>query len=85
MCSFLGHLHNGNIVYEEGLVKLLDIENGMTGVSHLYRPLLSKIKQITSMQSLDVYCLGLVMYEMATATPFSLQNEDFTNVPGQIR
>lgn len=79
-----GHLHIGNIVYEEGLVKLLDIENGMVGVSYLYRPLLTRVKQITSMQSLDVYCLGLAMFEMATGIPFTSQ-KDFTDVPEQLR
>ncbi|KAK9497108.1 hypothetical protein O3M35_004485 [Rhynocoris fuscipes] len=80
-----GHLHTGNIVYEDGLVKLLDVENGIIGIPHYYRMALLKIKQITSIQLLDVYCLGLSIFEMATGIPFLNQKEDFNNVPEQLR
>lgn len=64
-----GHLHPGNIVIENQKVLLLDIENGLLGVPSIYRPFILEHRLKYSMESLDFYCFGHTMYEMAFGRP----------------
>ncbi|GLG98985.1 PX domain-containing protein kinase-like protein [Gryllus bimaculatus] len=64
-----GHLQTGNIILENGKVKLLDIENGVLGLPSYYRPFFVQHKKIQSLESIDVYCFGHVLYEMAFGHP----------------
>ncbi|KAL1129705.1 hypothetical protein AAG570_012649 [Ranatra chinensis] len=66
-----GHLHLGNVLLIDGTVKLLDIENILFGLPCYYRNYLTEHKQLSSMQAVDIYCLGLVMYEMLFCEPFN--------------
>lgn len=68
MC-FTGHLHTGNIMLENGQVKLLDIENGVLGLPSYYRPYFVQHKKIQTLEAVDVYCFGHVLYEMAFGHP----------------
>ncbi|VEN48946.1 unnamed protein product [Callosobruchus maculatus] len=64
-----GHLSTGNIMIENDRIKLLDIENGVLGVPSFYRPYFIQHKRINTMQAVDVYCLGHVLYEMTFGVP----------------
>ncbi|XP_069682231.1 PX domain-containing protein kinase-like protein isoform X2 [Periplaneta americana] len=64
-----GHLHTGNIVLEQGRVKLLDIENGVLGLPSYYRPYFVQHKKIQTLEAVDIYCFGHVLYEMAFGHP----------------
>lgn len=64
-----GHLQTGNIVLEDGKAKLLDIENGILGLPSYYRPFFVQHKKIQSLETIDVYCFGHVVYEMAFGHP----------------
>uniref|UniRef100_A0A0A9WWP1 PX domain-containing protein kinase-like protein n=1 Tax=Lygus hesperus TaxID=30085 RepID=A0A0A9WWP1_LYGHE len=62
--TFHGHLHLGNIFYEDGAVHLVDYENQILGVPPYYREQIMKSRQIKSICDVDVYCLGLIIYEL---------------------
>ncbi|XP_044744682.1 PX domain-containing protein kinase-like protein [Coccinella septempunctata] len=64
-----GHLHTGNVVIENGRVKLLDIENGVLGVPSFYRPYFMQHRKISSLEAIDVYCFGHTLYEMTFGAP----------------
>lgn len=64
-----GHLHSGNILIENNRVKLIDIENGVLGVPSYYRPYFMQHKKICTLEAIDVYCFGHVLYEMAIGSP----------------
>ncbi|XP_049831647.1 PX domain-containing protein kinase-like protein isoform X1 [Schistocerca gregaria] len=64
-----GHLHPGNVIVENGRIKLIDIENGILGLPSFYRPYILHHKKIKTMEAVDVYCFGHVIYEMAFAYP----------------
>ncbi|XP_074644463.1 PX domain-containing protein kinase-like protein isoform X2 [Tubulanus polymorphus] len=65
-----GHLHSANIIVEQNQCKLLDIENWCLGVPPYYRQFITQFKKIQSMESMDVYNFGRVLYEMACGEPF---------------
>ncbi|CAH1959468.1 unnamed protein product [Acanthoscelides obtectus] len=64
-----GHLSTGNILIDNDRIKLLDIENGILGVPSFYRPYFIQHKKINTMQAVDVYCFGHVLYEMTFGVP----------------
>lgn len=65
----LGHLHSGNIVIVDDCVKLLDIENHLLGVPAFYRPFFVQHSKIHAIETIDVYCFGHVLFEMAMGYP----------------
>lgn len=65
----LGHLHLGNIFLENDVVKLVEIENGVLGLPSFYRPFFMQHRKISSLEAVDVYCFGHVLYEMAFGNP----------------
>ncbi|CAH1101102.1 unnamed protein product [Psylliodes chrysocephalus] len=85
-----GHLHTGNVIIENGRVKLLDIENGILGVPSFYRPYFMQHKKINSMDAIDVYCFGHVLYEMMFGNPLhesitdNIQNCAIKNILARI-
>ncbi|XP_053962468.1 PX domain-containing protein kinase-like protein [Anastrepha ludens] len=64
-----GHLHAGNIVIVDDCVKLLDIENNILGVPAFYRPFFVQHSKIHSVEAIDVYSFGHVLFEMAMGYP----------------
>ncbi|KAH8372970.1 hypothetical protein KR009_009168 [Drosophila setifemur] len=64
-----GHLHSGNIVIVDECVKLLDIENHLVGVPAFYRPFFVQHSKIHAIETIDVYCFGHVLFEMAMGYP----------------
>ncbi|XP_076260324.1 PX domain-containing protein kinase-like protein isoform X1 [Rhynchophorus ferrugineus] len=82
-----GHLHSGNILIENDRIKLLDIENGVLGVPSYYRPYFMQHKKISTVEAIDVYCFGHVLYEMAIGSPLheSVMLEDIPDCPSEIR
>lgn len=59
-----GNLHSGNVFIEDGVAKISDIENGILGVPSLYRPYLIHSRRIHTLEDVDVYCFGHLLYEM---------------------
>ncbi|XP_050295363.1 PX domain-containing protein kinase-like protein [Anthonomus grandis grandis] len=82
-----GHLHSGNILIENDKIKLIDIENGVLGVPSYYRPYFMQHKKICTLEAIDVYCFGHVLYEMAIGSPLheSYMAEDIGECSGQIK
>ncbi|XP_034105320.1 PX domain-containing protein kinase-like protein [Drosophila albomicans] len=64
-----GHLHSGNIVIVDDCVKLLDVENHLLGVPAFYRPFFVQHSKIHAIETIDVYCFGHVLFEMAMGYP----------------
>ncbi|XP_046662026.1 PX domain-containing protein kinase-like protein [Homalodisca vitripennis] len=64
-----GHLHLGNIMLENDVVKLVEIENGVLGLPSFYRPFFMQHRKISSLEAVDVYCFGHVLYEMTFGNP----------------
>lgn len=46
----------------------MDLENFLMGVPCLYRPYLVELKRTNTSETVDVYCFGRTLYEMAFAT-----------------
>lgn len=54
---------------ENDVVKLLDIENGVLGLPSFYRPFFMQHRKISTLEAVDVYCFGHVIYEMTFGSP----------------
>ncbi|CAL1295584.1 unnamed protein product [Larinioides sclopetarius] len=76
---FHGSLHSGNAAISGGKCKLLDIFNGVLGVPSLLRPYFVQLKKIQTVENIDVYCFGHLLYEMAFGAPLSATSCD--NLP----
>lgn len=76
-----GNLHTGNLsMDEEGRrIRLLDIENGVLGVPSFYRPYFVQHRRINTLQKIDVYSFGHVLYEMIFGSP--LHESTCDNLP----
>ncbi|KAJ1524406.1 hypothetical protein ONE63_010906 [Megalurothrips usitatus] len=64
-----GQLHTGNVCVSNRHVSLLDIEGGLLGVPSLYRPYVVQHRRLDTIQSVDMYSFGHVLYEMAFGSP----------------
>jgi len=62
---YYGHLHAGNVIIDGKRAHLLDIENCMLGLPSVYRPYFTSFKKIQTLEAVDVYCFGQLLYEMA--------------------
>ncbi|CAH0380646.1 unnamed protein product [Bemisia tabaci] len=82
-----GHLHTSNILVENNRVKLTDIENSLFGVSNYYRPYISQLRKVNTMEAVDVYCFAHTLYEMSTGSPLqqSTCDELPANCPSMFR
>ncbi|XP_038551566.1 PX domain-containing protein kinase-like protein isoform X1 [Micropterus salmoides] len=66
---FFGHLHASNIIVDDGVCRLMDIENGMLGVPSVLRPAFTHLRKINSTDRIDVFCFGYLLYEMTYGRP----------------
>ncbi|CRL00018.1 CLUMA_CG013307, isoform A [Clunio marinus] len=66
-----GHLTTANIFIENGAAKLSAIENFILGVSSFYRPFFVQHSRVNSMEMIDVFTFGHVLFEMQST--YSLQ------------
>ncbi|GFS75201.1 PX domain-containing protein kinase-like protein [Trichonephila clavipes] len=64
-----GSIHSGNAVISGGKCRILDIFNGIQGVPCFLRPYFIQIKKIQTVENIDVYCFGHLLYEMAFGAP----------------
>ncbi|XP_077386975.1 PX domain-containing protein kinase-like protein isoform X3 [Festucalex cinctus] len=79
---FFGHLHASNVMLEEGVCRLTDVENGMLGVPSHLRPLVTRFRKIHTMESVDVFCFGHLLYEMTYGRPPDrVPVDDFPRLP----
>ncbi|XP_068170377.1 PX domain-containing protein kinase-like protein isoform X2 [Antennarius striatus] len=61
---FYGHLHASNVIVDDGVCRLLDVENGMLGVPSALRPAFTQLRKIKTTENIDVFCFGHLLYEM---------------------
>lgn len=82
-----GHLHLGNILLLDNSIRLLDIENGVLGLPSYYRPFFVQHKKINTMEAVDVYSFGHVLFEMAFGFPLheSVCDNLPSSCPAQLR
>ncbi|XP_042372546.1 PX domain-containing protein kinase-like protein [Plectropomus leopardus] len=79
---FFGHLHVSNVIVDEGVCRLIDVENGMLGVPSALRPAFTQLRKINSTESIDVFCFGHLLYEMTYGRPpDSVPVDEFPSVP----
>ncbi|XP_051776973.1 PX domain-containing protein kinase-like protein isoform X3 [Erpetoichthys calabaricus] len=77
-----GHLHASNILLEGDECKLLDIENSLLGLPSSYRSFFTQFRKISTMESIDVYSFGHLLYEMTYGRPpDSIPVDDFPPAP----
>eukprot|EP00058_Branchiostoma_floridae_P008986 XP_002594474.1 hypothetical protein BRAFLDRAFT_87663 [Branchiostoma floridae] len=62
---FYGQLHAGNVMLEENCCRLLDLENSVLGLPPYYRYFLTQLRKVQTMEQVDVYSFGHLVYEMA--------------------
>ncbi|XP_054906118.1 PX domain-containing protein kinase-like protein isoform X1 [Poeciliopsis prolifica] len=79
---FFGHLHASNILVDDGVCRLVDVENGMLGVPSVLRPAFTQLRKINTTESIDVFCFGHLLYEMTYGQPpDSVPVDQFPSVP----
>uniref|UniRef100_A0A3P8NVJ0 PX domain containing serine/threonine kinase n=1 Tax=Astatotilapia calliptera TaxID=8154 RepID=A0A3P8NVJ0_ASTCA len=66
---FFGHLHTSNVLVDDGVCRLMDVENGMLGVPSALRPAFTQFRKINTTESIDVFCFGHLLYEMTYGRP----------------
>uniref|UniRef100_A0A8D3C6Q7 PX domain containing serine/threonine kinase n=1 Tax=Scophthalmus maximus TaxID=52904 RepID=A0A8D3C6Q7_SCOMX len=66
---FHGHLHTSNVIVDEGVCRLMDVENGMLGVPSALRPSFTPLRKINTTEGVDVFCFGHLLYEMTYGRP----------------
>ncbi|ESO84344.1 hypothetical protein LOTGIDRAFT_207280 [Lottia gigantea] len=82
-----GHLHTGNIILDNDVCYLTDIHNSLLGLPSYYRPFYTQYKKIQTVELIDVYCFGHVLYEMTFGTQLNTPSCDNfpPECPAQIR
>ncbi|KAG5669988.1 hypothetical protein PVAND_000276 [Polypedilum vanderplanki] len=66
-----GHLTTANIFIDKGIAKLSAIENFLLGVPSFYRPFFVQNNKIQTMEQVDLFTFGHVVFEMQST--YSLQ------------
>ncbi|XP_071960342.1 PX domain-containing protein kinase-like protein isoform X2 [Antedon mediterranea] len=71
-----GHLHASNVMLEGNTCRLLDIENSLLGLPSYYRMYFTQFKKINTMEAVDVYCFGHLLYEMVQGEQLNAATKD---------
>ncbi|TWW62839.1 PX domain-containing protein kinase-like protein [Takifugu flavidus] len=66
---FFGHLHASNVIVDDGVCRLVDVENGVLGVPSFLRAAFTQHRKINSMEAVDVFGFGHLLYEMTYGQP----------------
>ncbi|KAI0234426.1 PX domain-containing protein kinase-like protein [Lamellibrachia satsuma] len=82
-----GHLHASNVIVENCKCRLLNIENSLLGIPSFYRSYFSQFRKIKTVESIDVYCFGHVLYEMAFGQQLTSATCDYfsSDCPAEVR
>jgi PX domain-containing protein kinase-like protein len=64
-----GHVHAGNVIVQDGVAKLMDVENIILGLPSFYRPFFMQHGKINNFEGIDVYSFGHLMFEMSMGFP----------------
>uniref|UniRef100_A0A8D0DVB1 PX domain-containing protein kinase-like protein n=1 Tax=Salvator merianae TaxID=96440 RepID=A0A8D0DVB1_SALMN len=64
-----GHLHPSNVMLEGDTCRLLDLENSLLGLPSFYRSYFTQFRKINTLEAVDVYCFGHLLYEMTYGRP----------------
>ncbi|KAA8593669.1 hypothetical protein FQN60_009785, partial [Etheostoma spectabile] len=79
---FYGHLHASNVIVDDARCRLMDVENGMLGVPSALRPAFTQLRKINTVESIDVFCFGHLLYEMTYGRPpDSVPVDGYADVP----
>uniref|UniRef100_A0A3P9NX50 PX domain containing serine/threonine kinase n=1 Tax=Poecilia reticulata TaxID=8081 RepID=A0A3P9NX50_POERE len=79
---FFGHLNASNVMVDDGICRLVDVENGMLGVPSVLRPAFTQLRKINTTESIDVFCFGHLLYEMTYGRPpDSVPVDQFPSAP----
>lgn len=56
---FYGHLHACNVIVDDGVCRLVDVENGMLGVPSILRPAFTQFRKINVRKDLKILMISL--------------------------
>lgn len=59
-----GHLQMGNVLLEDGTCRLVGLENAFFGLPSYYREFATRLRRVKTLQSLDIYSFGHIIYEL---------------------
>lgn len=54
---FFGHLHASNVIVDDGVCRLMDVENGMLGVPSALRPAFTQLRKINVRKNTELNCV----------------------------
>lgn len=57
---FFGHLHTSNVLVDDGVCRLMDVENGMLGVPSALRPAFTQFRKINVCAHTDSVWISLI-------------------------
>ncbi|BFZ08585.1 hypothetical protein BsWGS_11624 [Bradybaena similaris] len=82
-----GHLHAGNVMVVNNACQLTDLENSIIGLPGYYRAFFTELKKVQTLDAVDVYTFGHLLYEMAFGTQLATPTCDKFPVscPAEIR
>ncbi|CAG5120711.1 unnamed protein product, partial [Candidula unifasciata] len=82
-----GHLHAGNVMVVNNTCQLTDLENSIIGLPGYYRAFCTELKKVQTLDAVDVYTFGHLMYEMVFGTQLATPTCDKFPVscPAEIR
>ncbi|GFO45019.1 mitochondrial ribonuclease p protein 1 homolog, partial [Plakobranchus ocellatus] len=82
-----GHLHTGNVFVRNKSFQLTGLEASLLGLPGYYRAFYTQLKKVQTLEVVDVYCFGHVLYEIALGVQLTMPTCDTfpPDCPPQIR